>query len=59
MWVYPLLVEVKAEVGLYIVEAYVSCHQNTFSQYIVNRYIMDLSVLVERAGGFRGKTFTI
>ena len=46
MWVYPPLAEVKAEACLHEVETYVSLHQNTVSQYIIIRAIMDLSVIV-------------
>ena len=55
----PPLEAAMEELGLQEVQTYVYRHQNTFSLYIVNKSIMDLSVLVERAGGFRGKTFTI
>ena len=55
MWVYPLLAKVKAEAFLHEVETYISRRQNTFSQYIVTRSIMDLGVFLEREGGFHGK----
>ena len=58
MWVYPLLEESKAEACLHEVETYISRLQNTVSQYIITRSIMDLSVLLERSGGFRGKKIT-
>ena len=60
MWVYPPLAEVKAEACLHEVETYISRRQNTVSHYIITRAaIMNLDVLLERKGVFRGKTFTI
>ena len=50
----------EAEACLHEVETYISLRQNTVTQYIITRAaIMNLDVLLERKGVFRGKTFTI
>ena len=41
----------KVEAGLHEVEIYVSRYQNTVSQYIMTRAIMDLHLLEERRPG--------
>ena len=41
-WLYPLMTEAMDEVGLQEVETYVSCRQNTVSQFIDTSPIMDL-----------------
>ena len=41
-WVYPPLTEAMADSGLQEVDTYVSCHQNTLSQFIATRPIMEL-----------------
>ena len=53
MWVYCPLSEVKAEVGLHEVETYISRRQNTVSQYIMTRDIMDLFFGQRNAQGKR------
>ena len=59
IWVYPPLAKVKAEACLHEVETYISCHQNTVSQYIITISILDLGVLLDREGVFCRKTFTV
>ena len=59
MLVYPLPAKVKAEACLHEVETYISCCQNTVSHYIITRSIVDLGILLERSGVFRGKHFTV
>ena len=41
-WFYPPLAEAMAEAGLQVVETYSARHQNTVTQYIATRPIMDL-----------------
>ena len=41
-WFYPPLAEAMAEAGLQVVETYSARHQNTVTQYISTRPIMDL-----------------
>ena len=52
-WVYPLMEDVMAEVGLQEVETYFSCRQNTVEKYIVTRPIMDLCLVANRRPGPR------
>ena len=54
-WVYPPMEDVMAEAGLQELETYVSHHQNTVSQYISNRPIMDLFLATKRRPGPRVK----
>ena len=41
-WVYPLIGEALAKVGLDEIGVYITRHQNTVAQYIVIRPIVDL-----------------
>ena len=41
-WLYPPMEEAMAEAGLQEVETYVSCHQNTVTQFVATRPIMDV-----------------
>ena len=52
-WVYPPLSEAMEEVLLQEVEAYISLCQNTVSQFIATRPIMDLCLAAERRPGSR------
>ena len=52
-WFYLLLEDAMAEAGLQEVETYVSRRQNTLSQYIATRPIMDLCLAVKRRLGPR------
>ena len=52
-WVYPLLEDVMAEVGLQEVETYVSRRQNTVAKYIATRPIIDLCLMAKRRPGPR------
>ena len=47
MWVYPPLAEVMAEAGLKEVDTYIAHLQNTVTQYITTRPIMDLCLSVD------------
>ena len=53
VWVYPLLEDVMREAVLKEVETYVSLHQNTLTQFIVTRTIMDLCLAAKRRPGSR------
>ena len=53
VWVYPPLEDVMAEAGLREVETHASCRQNTVSQYISTRPIMDLCLVAKRRPGPR------
>ena len=44
VWTYPPLEDVMVEAGLQEVDTYVSRRQNTVSQFIATRPIMDLSL---------------
>ena len=59
MWVYFLLVEVKAKACLHEVETYIFTFQNTVSYYIITRSIMNIGVLLDREGLSCGNIFTI
>ena len=47
-WVYPLIGEALAKVGLDEIGVYITCHQNTSTQYIATRPIMYLFLTAER-----------
>ena len=47
-WLYPPLAEAMAEVVLQEVDTYVSHHHNKVVQYITNRPIMNLCLVVDR-----------
>ena len=53
VWVYTPLEEAMVEAGFKEVDNYVSRHQNTFTQFIVTRLIMDLCMAAERRPGSR------
>ena len=52
-WVYPPLEDAMTEAGLQEVETYVSCRQNTLSQFIVTRTIMELCLAMAQRPGSR------
>ena len=56
-WLYPPLSEGMDEAGLRDVEAYIYRLQNTVSQFIATRPIMDLSMVAERRLGSRVPTW--
>ena len=53
MWVYPPLAEAMSKAGLQEIETYFSRHQNTVSQYIATRPIMDMCLVAEQRLGTR------
>ena len=53
VWVYPPLEDEMMEAGLLEVETYVSLLQNTVTQFIATRPIMDLCLAEERRPGPR------
>ena len=52
-WVYPGTEDAMAETGLQEVENYVSCRQNTVTQYIATKPIMDRCLAAKRNPGPR------
>ena len=56
-WVYPSMAEAMEEAVLQEVETYVSLHQNTFTQFIITRPIMDLCLAAEMRRGSRVATW--
>ena len=53
MWVYPPLAEAMSKAGLQEIETYFTHHQNTVSQYIATRPIMDMCLAADRSPGTR------
>ena len=47
-WVYPTIGAALSTVGLEEIGVYIACRQNTVTQYIATRPIMDLCLAVER-----------
>ena len=52
-WVYPPLEDAIAEAGLLEVDTYVSRHQNTVTQFIGTRHIMELCLAADKKPGSR------
>ena len=50
---YPPIGAALEMVGPEEIGVYISCHQNTFAQYIATRPIMDLILAAERKPGIR------